>query len=71
MRRGKGSDKQLVDRAVTALIALADAGETRVEIRKVMGWLGVIWQEPEDQPAVPPPGADPLTGCRPVTARPQ
>lgn len=57
------------ERAITALIALADTGQRQVEIRKVLGWLGVEWRDgPVSMPA-PPPGADPITGCAPV-ARP-
>lgn len=54
------------ERAITALIALADTGQRQVEIRKVLGWLGVEWRETTSMPR-PPAGVDPITGCAPVT----
>lgn len=60
---------RMLETARTELIALADSGRRLVEIRDVMGWLGVTWREDTPQ-NTQEPGSDPLTGCRPVTAAP-
>lgn len=63
-------EQQMIGQARAELIALADAGRRLVEIRDVMGWLGVTWREDTPPSMQPEPGSDPLTGCRPVTAAP-
>lgn len=55
---------------IARLGALADTGRQLVEIRTVMEWLGVTWREPTQPAARNEPGTDPMTGCKPVTARP-
>lgn len=69
MRYSNRSERQLRERAITGLMDLADAGQRTVEIRQVLGWLGVEWREPRAQntPGTILPGADPMTGCKPVT----
>ena len=68
MRYSSRKPQQQVDRAIDALTALADTGVRHVEIRRVLAWLGVAWEEPEPGGQPPVPGADPMTGCAPVTA---
>jgi hypothetical protein len=67
--RFRNEDRTTVERTGTALIALLDEGKREVSIEKVLGWLGYRPSTREGQPAGPPPGVDPLTGCLPVTAR--
>jgi len=63
----KSEDRATIERAGTALVALLDRGDREVSIEKVLGWLGYSATPQLPQPAGPPPGVDPLTGCKPVT----
>lgn len=71
MRLTRRTEEQLtLDHAISYLGALADQGQTHITVRKAMELLGVTWRDPgpADRPA-PPEGADPITGCAPVTAQ--
>lgn len=61
--------QQTLDHAISYLGALADSGQQHITVRKAMELLGVQWRDPEPARPGPPPDADPITGCRPVTAQ--
>lgn len=70
MRYGSRADRQTIETVVGKLTAIADTGTETVPVLSVLRWLGVQVSEPAG-PARPrpEPGADPVTGCRPVVAR--
>jgi hypothetical protein len=65
--RFRNEDRATIERTGTALVTLLERGDREVSIEKVLGWLGYSPAPQATQPAGPPPGVDPLTGCLPVT----
>jgi hypothetical protein len=74
MRSRRTADRQAIDRCVTSLVALLEAGHEEVRIVKVISLLGIELKKAgpaPDQVTAPDPRADPITGCLPVTAGPE
>lgn len=69
MRIKRDSAQGTLDHARSYLGALADEGQQSISIRRAMELLGVKWQDPQPGRVVIDPGSDPMTGCKPVTAR--
>lgn len=67
--RRESPEAEVLGHAISYLGALADQGQETITVRKAMELLGVTWQEPQTETSALPPGADPLTGCKPVTAQ--
>jgi hypothetical protein len=65
----RSDEAETLSHAISYLGALADQGQETITIRKAMELLGVTWREEVPGRPAPPPGADPITGCAPVTAQ--
>jgi hypothetical protein len=65
--------RQNVNRTVTAMETLLEAGVEQVSVRRVLRLLGREVSDREHPPEEPQPRldprADPITGCLPVTAQ--
>ena len=69
--RGRGdSAAEALSRAVAFLQSYQRAGATEVPVADVLAMLGAApGAEAETGPVQPPPGTDPITGCRPAAAQ--
>jgi hypothetical protein len=74
MRSQRTADRQAIDRTLSALVTLLEAGHEEVRIEKVVRMLGrelkVAGPAGGRADPAPDPRADPMTGCLPVTPGP-